>query len=159
MQLPAVPQPRRANGQFPSLNQSSVPSERPEEIRFSYIAVIEPIFGAGLESVCVQSPTTKRNRYAELMFLISFAVNWSECQALTLAQFSECAGSRRDWRRLVIITIKSMKDPIQAGNFEGDAEARFHGIFHYISGEVRLTNAGDKREPGRNFELVADEGF
>src|ERR1700722_10385706 len=159
MQLPAVPQPRRANGEFPRLNQSSVPSKRPEEIRFADVAVIEPIFGAGLESVCIESPTAKGNRYAELMFLISLAVDRSECQTLTLAQFSQWAGSRRDWRRLVIVTIESMKDPIQAGNFEGNAEARFHGVFHDIASEVRLTNAGDKREPGRNLEFVTDESF
>ena len=52
-----------------------------------------------------------------------------------------------------------MKDPIQARNFEGDAEARFHGVLHNVSGEMRLTNAGDKCEPGRNLEFVTDEGF
>ena len=43
VELPAIPQARRTQREFPALNQRVSPSERPKKIRFADIAVIQPI--------------------------------------------------------------------------------------------------------------------
>ena len=73
MDLSTAPEPRGAKRGFPALNQGVVPGERPEEIGFADIAVVQPIPGAGLKCVDVEHPTAKRNGHAELVFVIALS--------------------------------------------------------------------------------------
>ena len=69
VKLTAAPEARGAQCGFPTLNQGGIPGDRPEEIRFADIVVIQPILAPAFESVGVERPAAKRNRDAELVFV------------------------------------------------------------------------------------------
>ena len=74
----------------------------------------------------------KRNRHAELVFMVALAAAEELNVRLWLVARSSSGpvgGQQR--RRLVKHAVKSAKHPVQARNFDGDAEARIGDILHH----------------------------
>ena len=69
-----------------SLNQGGIPRDRPEEIGFSDIVMIQPILCRCLKMVSVEIPTVKGNRDAKLILFIPLAVQRSECKTLAIGK-------------------------------------------------------------------------
>ena len=72
----------RAQGEFPPLNLGVGPGDRPEEIRFSDIVVVQPVLGPCFISIGVQNPAAIGNRDAKLLLDIPLAVQGSESESL-----------------------------------------------------------------------------
>src|ERR1700690_2540284 len=154
MHLASTPETRGTQSEFPTLNEGAIPREWPEEIGFADVAVVQPILGACLECVRVESPAAVRNGDAELMLFITLAAQRAKRQVLTVGQIKKWAGCSKQRRRLVKITVECAEDPIQMGDLDGDANARIRGILDDLrlgadAGrvEVRLAESGDDRQP------------
>ena len=78
MHLRAIPDARRANGEFGAANPRFRDGDRNEDARFADIVVVEEIHAARFEVVDVERPAANRNRDAELMLFIAFAVQRRE---------------------------------------------------------------------------------
>src|ERR1700736_4587056 len=72
--LSAVDEQRRAEGEFPSTNNRLSNRKGKEYVRFADVAVIEEIVGVGLKGVGIESPTAIGDGDAELMFFVALAV-------------------------------------------------------------------------------------
>ena len=89
MNLGAVGEARRTEGDFPAADNGSFDGEREEEIRFADYVVIEEIVDAGTERVGVDDPSPIRDGYAELEFFVSFAVERGESAAAWCAEVNQ----------------------------------------------------------------------
>ena len=96
MSLRAAPEARGTQGSFPTLNQGAVPGERPEEVRFADVAVVQPIPRTGLKGILVEHPSVKRNGHAELVFSIALSPQRAEGQTLAVGQIDQWTGSGQE---------------------------------------------------------------
>ncbi len=159
MKLAAMPKAGGSQREFPSLNQGRFPRDRPEEIRFSDVVVIQPIAALVFESIGVESPAAIGNRDADLIFFIALAVQRSKSQTLAFRQLEERAGGRHDRGGLIKLAVECAKNPVQARDFDGDAKAGVHCGFHDVGRKVRLAETGDQSQPGSDLEFVAEKYF
>ena len=144
VKLAAVPEVGRAQSEFPALNQRVLPGDRPEEIGIPDVIVVEPVLGAGFVIISAEVPAVKRNGDAELPFDIALALERRKSKILAVGQIEQRAGGSDERRGLIEVTVKSAKNPIQAGNFHCDAEARIGGTLGNGRIEFRLAKAGNK---------------
>src|SRR5208337_4357969 len=84
VKLAAMPEAGGPKGQFPALNQGSIPRDRPEEIRFSDIVMIQPIRRSCLVSIGVKRPAAKRDREPKLVLFIPLAAQGRESKILAV---------------------------------------------------------------------------
>jgi hypothetical protein len=92
MELAAMPQARRAERKFPALDKRLLPGNRPEDVRFSDVVVIEPVFCVRFVVIGVKNPAVKGNRDADLVFDIALAVQRSEGEILAGSHLEQLAG-------------------------------------------------------------------
>ncbi len=78
MQLRPLPEPRRSQRHFPTANQRLGKCDRNEDIGFAQIIMIEEIVCASAKGVRVEAPALVRDRHAELIFFVPFAIQGAE---------------------------------------------------------------------------------
>src|SRR5215469_3228461 len=116
MELPSVPQARRTQSEFRTLDQRLVPSERPEKIGLADIAVIQPVVSPSLKMVGGKFPTSERDGDAELIFFIALPVQRREREIFAVREVEQRSRSREQRGRLVEMAVESVENPIQLRN-------------------------------------------
>ncbi len=164
MKLAAMPEVGRAQREFPALNPGIIPGDGPEEIRFSNVVVVEPIMSPGCIIVGTEIPSVVRDGDAELPFDIALTVQRRETKILAGGQIEQRAGSGHEWRGLVVETVETAKDPIQARHSHGNANPRIgcvlgdRGQRRWGGGiELGFSQACDEGQPRGYFELIVDK--
>src|SRR5579863_1300708 len=130
MKLAATPEAGRPQCEFPTLNHGGIPRDRPEDVRFSDIVMIEPIPGAGFKSIGVERPAAIGNRDAKLVLPIALATQGTESKILAVRQTEQRAGGSQQRRSLIKFAVKAAKDPVQARDSNSNANARVGRILH-----------------------------
>ena len=142
-----MPEAGGAQREFPTVDHGRIPGDRPEEIRFADIIVIQPVRGLGPKIIGVQSPAAIGNHEAKLVFFIPLAVQRSEGEILAVGQTEERAGGGHERRGLVVVTVEAAKNPIQARNFHRKTDPGVRNVFRDGAVEFRLADAGDEGQP------------
>src|SRR5579862_6392891 len=134
VKLAAMPDARGSESQFPSSNQCAIDRDRDENVRFADIVVIKKVIRPRLEIVDVERPPAERNRHAELVLLIAFAVQRNERQLVTVLDgLKQRSGQRIERRSLVVVTVKCAESPIDTGNFHGNPKSGIDRVLHDLT--------------------------
>src|SRR5580704_1521335 len=112
MKLAAMPEIRRAQREFPALNLGVGPCNRPEDIRFADVVVIQPIAGAGFKVVRVEGPALQRNGDTELPLDVALTVQRSEAEALVSGQILQLVRGRGKRGSRVEVAIEPAELPV-----------------------------------------------
>jgi hypothetical protein len=86
--------------------------------------MIQPISGPGFIIIGAEIPAVIGNRDPKLPFDIPLTVQGSKGEILVICETEERARGRHQRRGLVVVTVKSSKDPMQARNLQSDAHPR-----------------------------------
>src|SRR5205085_12426059 len=100
-----------------------------EDARIANGRVVKEVVSAGAEIVEVKGPSTHGNGKAQVVLLVPLAAQRQEAEALSDRQVKERAGNRVDRRRLIEPAVGSTKHPLDAGNLNGNSDARAAHIF------------------------------
>src|SRR5579863_2150533 len=119
-----APQVWRTQRELPALNHGVTPGDRPEDIGFSNVVVVEPVVGAGFVVVSAECPTAIGNGDPNLPFDIALPVQRREAKVLTGSQSLQLIGGRGKRRCLVEVAVESAERPVQVRNPDCDADAR-----------------------------------
>ena len=137
---------RRAKGKFPASTDGMGDRNGKARPR-SDAAMIEEIMSVGFEVVDVNSPSTIRNVYAELMLLVALALKRDEAAIVGFAEIQQRTRNGNQRRRLIVVAVESAESPVEAGNVYGRAESRADRGLCKSAGEVRRAHAGGERQP------------
>src|ERR1700723_3209748 len=114
MELAAIPDARRAESDFPCVNERAIDGDGNENVRLAYVVVVEEIVGAGFEVVGVEYPALDRYGDAEFVLLVAFAMKRNECELIGILDFlEERPGERCERRRLIIVSVECTKDDLR----------------------------------------------
>ena len=97
----------------------------------------------GLEGVGVESPSAIRNRDAQLVLAVAFAVQRAKREVLAVRQVEERSRRGQQGRRLIEVAPEAVKDPVQTGHADGDTVPRIDVVLDNVRREVRMAEAGD----------------
>src|SRR5487761_1584316 len=115
MNLPSIPQARRANREFPRANQCPLPCDGKEDAGLPHVAVIEEILRPRLERVCIDRPALHRNRDTKLTLFVALAAQWNEPQPLIFIEneIDQLGSGNREQRwRLIVISVERPEYPV-----------------------------------------------
>ena len=113
--------------------------------------MVQPVLRACLEGVFLEYPAVKRNRDTKLVFFIALALQGGESQNLAAGQIEKRTSRSQQRRRLIKVTVKAMKNPVQPRNPDRSAEARVRGVLcdsrlrsNTWAAEMRFAEPGDQ---------------
>src|SRR6201999_2417343 len=127
--LGSVRNRRRTQGQFPAANNGFLNRQRKENIRLADVIVIEEVVSDSLKVVGIDRPSAIRNRYPELMLLITFTVQGNESQIIHVDESQQRSSSRQQWRRLVVLSIDCSEAPPPLRYHDRCAKSRADCVF------------------------------
>jgi hypothetical protein len=104
--LDAVREAGRAQGEFPSANQGLGNGNGEKDVRRSDIVVVKKIGDVGLEVIGVEDPPAERDGNAELMFFVAFTGERQEAAAGRLALRDQRTGDGFDRRCLIVVPVE-----------------------------------------------------
>ena len=158
----------RTQGECPPLDLCIGPGDRPKNIRFSDVVVVQPVLRPGFIVIGGQGPVAVGNRDAILPLDIPLAMQRSEGKSLAGGKIEQRTGggrprrdagtaSRRQGRGLVVVAVEAAKHPVQVRDSQGTPQARVACMLRYGGVELRFTQPGNQSEPGSYLEFVVDE--
>jgi hypothetical protein len=128
--------------------------QRGKDVGIADVIVVEEIHGASPEFVGVEKPAAKGNGHAKLMLLVALALKRQETATIEIAKLNKRARDREQRRRLIVMSVEGAKNLVEARDAKGNSSARTGGILDERAREVRLADAANQSEPGRNSKVV-----
>ena len=123
-----MPKSGRTQRHFPGLNQGGLPGDRPEEIGFSDIAVVQPVLCVRLKMSASRVQPRKGIVTPNWYSSSRSPCSGDKREILAVRKIEKRPRGRQQRRRLIKMAVKRAKDPIQLRNFHGNAEARVHSF-------------------------------
>ena len=155
--LAEVPQARRAEGEFPGLDERALDGDGDVDAGLADVGVVEEVVGP-VWKVSASSSQPRKGIWTP-NWCSSSRSPWSGTIAVVvgLGVGERRTGDAGERRRLVEVAVEAAEDPVEFGNLHGDADAGIDGVLGDGAGEVGLALAGGEREPGGGFVVVLDD--
>ena len=141
----------RTQRELPPVDAGALNRDRKENVGIVQIIVIEEVIRSSQKIVGVDSPASKRNGDAKLVFFVSLAMERDESQVLVGNELQKRSGYGEKRRRLIEVAVEAAKDPIQFRDSHRSTNARAGRVLGHTSGKMCLAKPGIQGEPGCRF--------
>ena len=128
VELGASRNTRRVCRAFPSPDAGAIDGEGKENVGIAKDVVVEKVLGAGAEVGDIEGPSRHRDGHAEFVLLIALAPQRQETKSLLRRLFQQRTVHGKQRRRLIVASVESAEDPVEAGHANRGADARIRRI-------------------------------